>query len=104
MYNLQFFMYIAQAADCPLYQVDTSRFTCRREGNISVCYPQSQCLSREVPPNIKALVCVPGHNSWRLIEDTDVVITHLSNARPMRFSPVCLEEISSSVTLALIYT
>jgi hypothetical protein len=98
------FWYTAMTADCPLWKVDSTRFSCRREGNISVCYPQGKCESREIPSNIKALVCVPGGDGWRLIEGTDVVITHLSSAKPMLTAPVCLNEISSSVTLALVYT
>lgn len=98
------FWYTAVTSDCALWKVDSSRFTCRREGNISICYPQSKCQSREIPPNIKAIVCIPGGNGWRLIEETDVVISHLSNAKPMLLSPVCLEEISSSVSLSMTYT
>jgi hypothetical protein len=39
-----------------------------------------------------------------MIEESDSVITHLSKAKPMLSSPVCLDEVSSSVTLVLVYT
>ncbi|KAI6187505.1 hypothetical protein M3Y98_00251400 [Aphelenchoides besseyi] len=103
--NMGHCQYTAEAADCPLWRVDGSRYACRREStSISICYPRSQCTTREIPPNVKALVCVPGHG-WRLLDGgIDVMIKNLSDATPMRTSPVCLQETSSAVTLSLTFT
>ncbi|CAD5227785.1 unnamed protein product [Bursaphelenchus xylophilus] len=96
------FSYMAETADCPSWQIN-SRYKCTQKSNITIC-SASVCPTREIPPNIQELVCVPGHG-WRILEENidSTSITHLGSAPKMQSAPICVSEMMSSVTLVLNY-
>ncbi|KAE9553170.1 hypothetical protein FO519_003609 [Halicephalobus sp. NKZ332] len=93
------FWYIAMAADCPLWMVDTDQFLCTESENVTICYRRQPCTTRELPFEYKAIVCIPGHG-WRFVQD-NVPSNRLNEAPEMVRNPVCLEHHSSSITLSI---
>lgn len=93
------FWYMALAADCPLWMIDTNQFTCTESENVTICYRREPCTTRELPFEYKAIVCIPGHG-WRFVQD-GIPSNRLNEAPEMIHNPTCLEHHSSSVTLSI---
>ncbi|KAI1714587.1 P-selectin [Ditylenchus destructor] len=88
------FWYQAVVKDCPLWQIDMEEYTCTNRSQLNdqivACYRKRPCDGdrRQLPENFKALICIPGQDGWRLLQDG--VGNH--NAFLRQQNPTCLGE------------
>ncbi|KAI1733230.1 P-selectin [Ditylenchus destructor] len=69
------FWYQAVVKDCPLWQIDMEEYTCTNRSQLNdqivACYRKRPCDGdrRQLPENFKALICIPGQDGWRLLQE-----------------------------------
>uniref|UniRef100_A0A915EAV1 Uncharacterized protein n=1 Tax=Ditylenchus dipsaci TaxID=166011 RepID=A0A915EAV1_9BILA len=103
------FWYQALIKDCPFWQIDMEEFNCTTSSNkinnnehIVVCYLKKPCPKerRQIPENFRALTCIPGQEGWRMVEEG---LGSTVMGPPMNKAPVCLEDMSSTITLSIAF-